>query len=204
MVTLAAVFIRTNGRFTHLAVTRSTTRCTRSPRIPCFSCPGTLCSRLLRIPHARPALRLPAHAAPSHTDTVAPAPNRKCPAEHQCRLAARAVATSTTHYHLAQPNPQRSRLPLSPIRVHPSRPCPDRRGREPLLVYVTRTPRVPGTRVCEPGELLCPPPALVDSPSRGASVPAGAPRRAAEGGTPMRGWPGSECQEVSERSLLEF
>ena len=43
-------------------------------------------------------------------------------------------------------------IQLCPTRVHPSRPCPDRRCREPLPVYVTRAPRVPDTWVCEPGE----------------------------------------------------
>ena len=37
---------------------------TSTPWLPC------LCSRLLRVPHARPVSRLPAHAAPDCTNTI--------------------------------------------------------------------------------------------------------------------------------------
>ena len=113
------------------------------------------------------------------------------------------VATSTTHYHLAQHRTLReARLQLCLIRVHPSRSCPDRRDWDPLLVQVTRAPRVPGTRVCEPGEAaVLHHRLLVDGPSRGASVPQER-RVGSKSGTPMRGWLGSRCQGVSERSWL--
>ena len=126
MVTLAAVFIRTNGRFTHLAVTRSTTRCTRSPRIPRFSCPGTLCSHLLRIPHARPVSFLPAHAAPSYTDIVAPAHEqevpRRAPVQTSCR------SSSSVHHALSPSTALNSQRSLAATVPHPCAPQPPLSG----------------------------------------------------------------------------
>ena len=132
---------------------------------------------LLFVRHARPISCLPAHAAPrGRASAMAPAPSRKCPTEHRCRLAAR--ASNTVHHALSPStalNSQRSRLPLCPLHVHPCHPCPDCRGREPLPVHATRAPRVPGHGSASPGSCCAPLPTLVVGPSRGASVPAGAP-----------------------------
>ena len=100
--------------------------------------------------------------------------------------AARAVATSIRHY-------QHTTVPHSRA---PQPPCPDCRDREPLPVHVTRAPRgyrahgsaSPGSCCARPGPGWAP---------RGCICPR---RSVLLSETPMRGWPGSQCQGVSGRS----
>ena len=125
-----------------------------------------LSTHLLRVPHARPAPCLPAHTAPGgRAGIVAPAPSRKCPAEHRCRPAARAVAASITHYqHTTVPPPRAPQPPLS------GPPWPRASGS--ACDSHPESARHTGLRAR--GSCCGPPRLLVDGSSRSASVPAGA------------------------------
>ena len=188
MVTLAAIFIRTNGRFTYLALTRATTRCTYNPWIMRPFHPHWLflyVSHLLCVPHARPVSRLAAHAASTGIGALVPTPSRNCPAEHRGRTGCR---SSSVHHALSACNCAPS--------VCTQPPCPDRRGREPLLVHVTRARECQATSLRARAAAVPNSQSLVDSPSRGASVPQECP---VERGSDAC-WLGAQCQEVSGRS----
>ena len=87
--------------------------------LSCFSthcaCPSRPhASHLLFVPHARPAPRLPAHAAPGgRTGVVAPAPSRKCPAERRCRTSCK--SSSSVHHTLSACNCAPPCAPQSPL-----------------------------------------------------------------------------------------
>ena len=151
--------VRTLG-ISHSLISFCTTLCTAA-LLPVSS---TITRVFLHVPHARPALRLPAHAASNiHIDALVPTCEQEVPADHRCRTGCK--SSSSVHHILSACN-------CAPP-CAPSRPCPDRCGREPLPVQATRTPRAPGHESVSPGKLLCPPRPWLGP--RGCICPAGAP-----------------------------